>query len=76
MQQVSNMFIYNFNKQWLKTSKNCSYIENMCWLPGPGCPFFPKIMCLPNVIFHKVPLFAKIQEFPRSIFGKWLQSMI
>ena len=37
MQQVSNMFIYNFTKQWLKTSKNCSYIENMCWLPG-RCP--------------------------------------
>ena len=42
MQQVSNMFIYNFTKQSLKTSKNCSYIENMCWILLGELAFTPE----------------------------------
>ena len=30
MQQVSNMFIYNFTKQWLKTSKKTAVILKIC----------------------------------------------
>ena len=36
----------------------------------PGCPVFPKIMCLPNVIFHKVPLLPGF----RNSLGPFLEN--